>query len=71
MPVPSAPACGHCGGINLTLKWQTFDNGTKHIRANCAKCSAYVTYVPQTTENLALVEKASAPDGQMSLFPSK
>lgn len=49
------PRCGYCGSTRMKLSWQTFSNDTTHIRADCADCEHYVTYVPQTPENLTTV----------------
>lgn len=63
---PDAPAsttttarCSRCGGDDLIIQWQTFSNGTRHIRVDCRRCGAYVRYAPQTAENVALADAAT------------
>ena len=52
--------CDRCGGTDFTVRWQTFANGTRHIRVNCGRCGAYVRYAPQTTENIARADAAAS-----------
>lgn len=52
--------CPRCGGIDLTFAWQTFANGTRHIRVSCVPCGAYVRYAPQTPANVARADAAPA-----------
>lgn len=41
--------CFHSGEPDLG--WQTFANGTVHLRAECRKCAAWIQYLPQTAED--------------------
>ena len=52
--------CPRCGGTDLTFRWQTLANATRHIRVNCGRCGAYVRYAPQTTENIARADAAAS-----------
>ena len=56
---PNSP-CSHCGSAAAAYRWQTFANGTRHIRVNCGRCGAYVRYAPQTTENIARADAAAS-----------
>lgn len=53
-------SCDRCGATDFTVRWQTFANGTRHIRVNCGRCGAYVRYAPQTTENIARADAAAS-----------
>lgn len=55
----AAACCARCGQDDLTLRWQTFANGTRHIRVDCRHCGAYVRYAPQTAENVARADAAA------------
>ena len=52
--------CPRCGGSDLAFAWQTFANGTRHIRVSCTPCGAYVRYAPQTPANVARADAATA-----------
>lgn len=59
----SGKACQHCeGATEWRLTWQTFANGTKHIRASCAKCGRFGFYVEQTDVNVAETDSNSQSD---------
>lgn len=36
-----------CKHPSLRKVWQTFKNGTKHLRLECATCSKLYKYLPQ------------------------
>lgn len=59
-PRRSGPSCSRCAATDFSFRWQTFANGTRHIRVNCGRCGTYVRYVPQTAENLARADAAAA-----------
>jgi hypothetical protein len=46
-PPPNPAACAGCGGLTFTTTWQTFANGTRHVRMNCAACGRFQRYLPQ------------------------
>jgi len=48
--------CGYCQyeGIPF-LRWQTFRNGKRHLRAECPECGRYIRWQRQTPANLAEV----------------
>lgn len=60
------PSCSRCGATGFDFRWQTFANGTRHIRVDCRRCGAYVRYAPQTAENVALADAAAATPGTAS-----
>src|SRR6185312_6957850 len=39
--------CRRCGGARFRTSWQTFSDGTRHVRADCAACGAFVRYLKQ------------------------
>jgi hypothetical protein len=48
----SAPAdrgitCRHCGKAAFTTAWQTFSDGSRHVRMSCAGCGRFTRYLPQ------------------------
>ena len=47
---PDFRTCQYCGHDRLSFKWQTFGNGTTHIRTDCARCRRCLGYAPQTAE---------------------
>lgn len=48
--LPEGVQCPRCGYLSAHVLWQTFSNGTKHRRANCAECGTFIVYLPQTTK---------------------
>lgn len=54
------PSCRRCDATAFGFRWQTFANGTRHIRVNCGRCGAYVRYAPQTAENIARADAAAS-----------
>lgn len=59
-PRRSEVSCDRCGGTDFTFRWQTFANGTRHIRVNCGRCGAYARYATQTAENIARADAAAS-----------
>ena len=59
--------CRHCGHNVPRLVWQTFDTGTKHIRAECGRCKTFSHYAPQTDANInqALAEPEAVRQGSL------
>lgn len=49
----------NCGNENLNVSWQTFKNGTKHLRAYCRSCDS-TSFLKKTPENILLVESQPA-----------
>lgn len=45
--------CKICGSERLRLVWQTFRNGTRHIRAECLEHGGMSHYAEQTPTNVA------------------
>lgn len=41
------------------LTWQTFSGGTRHLRADCGMCGAYMQYVPQSGTWLEAVTRGA------------
>lgn len=58
-------ACQACGWTEARLQWQTFANGTRHIRAECRRCGRYIRFVPQTQDNVQRADReaTSGPSG--------
>jgi hypothetical protein len=46
-PTPEGLLCPKCGKSAFRTFWQTFADGNKHVRCNCAKCGAFVRYLPK------------------------
>jgi hypothetical protein len=51
LPCPAPPpdlnlAC-RCGATTFRTSWQTFRNGTKHVRMDCAACGRFIRYLKQ------------------------
>jgi hypothetical protein len=46
-PAPPGLRCPKCQATEFTTTWQTFSNGTRHVRADCAHSGAYVRYLPR------------------------
>jgi hypothetical protein len=40
--------CGGCGASRFTTSWQTFRDGSRHIRVDCGACHRFVRYARQT-----------------------
>jgi hypothetical protein len=45
--LPEGLRCPKCGESRFKTVWQTFANGTRHVRADCAKCKTFVRYLKQ------------------------
>jgi hypothetical protein len=54
--------CEPCCNNLVTLSWQVFANGTKHLRASCDRCGRFVVYLPQTDANLAALDAQTEED---------
>jgi hypothetical protein len=55
--------CYRCGAADAPrLRWQTCSNGRRHLRADCAVCGAFLKWLAQTADNVALVEVPDEPD---------
>jgi hypothetical protein len=46
LPLPEGLVCPKCGGSTFKTFWQTFKDGSKHVRCECATCKAFVRYLP-------------------------
>jgi hypothetical protein len=46
-PADAGLVCRGCGRATFKTRWQTFANGTKHIKQDCATCGAFQRYLPQ------------------------
>lgn len=44
---PDGLACRQCQGTKFKTSWQTFADGTKHVRMDCGDCGAFVRYLKQ------------------------
>ena len=62
------PACRHCGSADRRYTWQELANGTRHIRADCARCGRYVCYAPQTPGNRALADAGTSKTALLDLL---
>ena len=50
LPPPPPPAdlglcCRRCGASAFKTAWQTFSNGTRHVRMSCARCGQFARYL--------------------------
>src|SRR6266542_5977771 len=45
--LPDGIVCRKCGAAEFRTYWQTFANGNRHVRADCARCGAFVRYLKQ------------------------
>jgi hypothetical protein len=52
-----SPRCRGCGA-GVAVRWQTFRDGTRHLRATCPACGG-VTFLPQSAENRPLADAAA------------
>lgn len=53
--------CKKCGKKNMSYKWRTFKNGTKHIAQICSDCGAYNNLVSKVEPYIDLVDGEWAP----------
>jgi hypothetical protein len=69
-PVPDF-ACRKCGGVAFTTRWQTFSDGTRHVRMECAACGAFARYLPQRPDGAPhyRVEVSSLPSSHPAVQP--
>jgi hypothetical protein len=37
--------CRRCRAAEFKLRWQTFTDGSQHLRGNCAKCGGWVRFL--------------------------
>lgn len=48
--------CQECGVVVAPeVRWQTFSDGRRHLRAECPHCRLFLRYAEQTPETLAAV----------------
>jgi hypothetical protein len=59
-PVPAGIACSGCNGTTFKTSWQTFANGTRHLRMDCAECGRFVRFTKQTPAALSAAVEAEA-----------
>src|SRR5262249_47776852 len=45
--IPAGLLCQKCGAAEFKTSWQQFAGGKKHLRADCARCGAFVRYLKQ------------------------
>jgi hypothetical protein len=45
--------------------WQTFANGTRHVRADCASCKGFVRYLKQTATAPDYLHRPLPPDAHL------
>jgi hypothetical protein len=62
-------ACRHCGAAEFTTAWQTFSDGTKHIRMDCARCGAFARWVSQKDRRSRATSRHPPPAASRSLAP--
>jgi hypothetical protein len=43
-------ACPQCGAAEFRTYWQTFADGSRHVRVDCARCKKFVRYAKQTAD---------------------
>ncbi len=58
-----------CGNKRLNVSWQTFKNGTKHLRAYCRTCES-ISFLKKTPENMLLVESYAEDDAESQVADS-
>jgi hypothetical protein len=49
-PVPDGLLCPKCGAAEFRTAWATFKDGSRHVRADCAKCGAFVRFLKQSPD---------------------
>lgn len=62
MTHPHNEPCPTCLGLDLKLRWQTHDDGRRHIRGICAKCGRFRLWVAGKLEAAAEAD-ANEPTG--------
>jgi hypothetical protein len=56
-------ACRCCGAADVPrLTWQACRNGRWHLRADCRACGAFLKWLEQTPNHLALAEELGESD---------
>jgi hypothetical protein len=45
-PADLGITCPACGGAEVKTAWQTFADGSRHVRATCAGCGKFLRYLP-------------------------
>ena len=43
----SGAACLKCGSTERATRWQTFADGTRHLRVECGTCGVFICYAKQ------------------------
>lgn len=56
-------SCPRCGSDERQFCWQTFINGTRHIRVTCLRCRSFIKYAPQTAINVGRADSGSSAKG--------
>jgi hypothetical protein len=46
-PADLGLVCPGCRATTFTTRWQTFSNGTRHIKMSCAVCGRFIRYLSQ------------------------
>jgi hypothetical protein len=67
--VTKRPAsCRRCGGVELRLYWQELANNTRLIRGDCRRCGKFISFQPQSAENVARADAAKSATGLLDLL---
>jgi hypothetical protein len=73
LPMPSIPPgliCPHCGATEFTTSWQTFADGTRHLRMGCRACGGFVRFLKQSKDQPDYRKEPRRPDAhQPELTP--
>jgi hypothetical protein len=52
---PDSPVrCPGCARRSLRVAWQTFSNGTNHLRCECAVCGRFIKHLKPPPDNVCL-----------------
>jgi hypothetical protein len=64
-PTANGLTCPHCGPTRVVSEWQTFADGSRHLRASCGRCRQFLRYLKQPW-----AAGESAPNPQYTLVPN-
>jgi hypothetical protein len=60
-PPPRVPPCPRCAATEFVARWQEDRLGRRHLRAECAGCRKWLTYLPATSAYAAEADRARSP----------
>jgi hypothetical protein len=67
-PPPRVPPCPRCAAGDFVVRSQEDRLGRRQLRAECARCRKWLTYLPATPTYRAAADRASSPTAALDVL---